>query len=207
MIPQKMPRHLLATFSIIPLLILMAGCAATPGAPSLFVLDSASSPTADHAPQPDAPTLMIKPVMTVAYLNQGGIVYQTGPHHVVIANDNRWASPLSDQLTDNLYAVLAQYLPDTNIVRAQGNKQGQYQLRTRVNQFLGRYDGKAHIAGRWTLMGPKDQTLASHAFIEDVPLKSDGYPALVSSLATGWQHVGHDMALALRNTLRSHAGS
>lgn len=183
-------------------LALVAGCATTTSSPSLFVLDSSAGPAAP-APQPGAPTLMVTPVSTASYLDQGGLVYQTGPHKVVIANDNRWASPLSGQLTDDLYATLEQRLSGINVVRASGHRHDVYQLQTHVDQFLGHYDGKAHIAGRWTLIGPNGDTLAARAFTRRVPLKSDGYPALVSSLSSGWHAIGRDMAPALAQTIKS----
>lgn len=183
-------------------LALIAGCATTTNSPSLFVLDSGSAP-ATTAPRPGAPTLMVAPVSTASYLDQGGLVYQTGPHKVVIANDNRWASSLSGQLTDDLYATLEQRLSGINVVRASSHQHGVYQLRTRVDQFLGHYDGKAHIAGRWTLVGPDGETLAGRAFTRRVPLKTDGYPALVNSLSSGWHAIGRSMAPALAQTIKS----
>jgi uncharacterized lipoprotein YmbA len=150
---------------------------------------------------------MVAPVATAAYLNQSGIVYQTEPHQIVIANNNRWASPLTKQLTDSLYATLEKRLSNVNIVRVNATQKGLYVLYTRVDQFTGRYDGKAIVSGRWKLVGPQDKTLASHAFIKDVALQADGYPALVSSLASGWQRVARAMIPALDQALHSQSGA
>ncbi|MGB7755796.1 MAG: ABC-type transport auxiliary lipoprotein family protein [Salinisphaera sp.] len=183
-------------------LVVLAGCATTQSSPSLFVLDAGAS-APDTTPQPGAPTLMIAPVATASYLDQGGIVYQTGPHKVVIANDNRWASSLSGQLTDDLYITLDRRLPGVNVVRTSSNRQGLYQLQTRVDQFLGHYDGKAHIAGHWTLVGPKGETLAGRAFEKTVPLPADGYPALVNSLSSGWQDIARGIGPTLAGAMNS----
>lgn len=200
--PRSSLRRLAAVAGLGVSLVLLAGCATTPSSPSLFVLDAGAS-APDTTPQPGAPTLMIAPVAAASYLDQGGIVYQTGPHKVVIANDNRWASSLSGQLTDDLYTTLARRLPGVNVVRANGNQQGLYQLQTRVDQFLGHYDGKAHIAGRWTLVGPNGKTLAGRAFEKTVALPADGYPALVNSLSSGWQDIARGMRPALAGALDS----
>jgi uncharacterized lipoprotein YmbA len=185
----------------------LAGCATSSTAPSLFVLDAGKAPAAKHTPRPGAPTLAIKPVATAAYLRHGGIVYQTKPHRLVIADHNRWASPLSDQLSDGLYAALVRRLPDVKIVRNGGSGKARYILKTRVDQFAGRYDGKAVIRGQWTLADREGKTLAGRAFSEHVALKSDGYPALVKSLSKGWQRVTRTMASALKHALRRHGGS
>ncbi|AWN14642.1 membrane integrity-associated transporter subunit PqiC [Salinisphaera sp. LB1] len=183
-------------------LIALTGCATTQRSPSLFVLDAGAS-ASDTTPQPGAPTLMIAPVTTASYLDQGGIVYQTGPHKVVIANNNRWASSLSRQLTDDLYATLNQRLAGVNVVPASGDQNGRFRLQTHVDQFLGHYDGAAHIAGRWTLVGPKGKILDGHAFEKTVPLAGDGYPALVDSLSRGWQDIARGMVRALTDKLAS----
>ena len=195
-------RRLVAALGLGISLGVLAGCATTQSSPSLFVLDAGAT-APDNPSQPGAPTLVIAPVTTASYLDQGGIVYQTGPHKVVIANDNRWASSLSGQLTDDLYATLTRRLPDVNIVRASGNQQALYGLQTRVDQFLGHYDGKAHIAGRWTLVGPNGKTLAGRAFEKTVPLAADGYPALVNSLSSGWRNIARGMAPAVSGALDS----
>lgn len=193
-------RHLPAVAGSALALALISGCASTSTSPSLFVLDNAG-PSPDHTTPAAAKTLLVAPVATASYLDQGGIVYQTGPHRVVIANDNRWASSLSGQLTDNLYATLDRDLSGVNVVRSDDNHSHSYQVQTRVDRFLGNYDGDALIAGRWTLVGPDGQTLASHDFSRSVKLATDGYPALVSSLSNGWQTVGADMARAMAPAL------
>lgn len=182
--------------------ILLGGCASSSAtAPSLFVLDSGSLHATPGSHEAGAPTLMVMPVSTAAYLSKGGIVYQTQPHRVVIARDNRWASPLADQLTDDLRQTLDKELSGVNIVKANSRQDDAYLLDTEVDQFLGRYDGKAHIAGQWSLTSPGGQQIANRKFNETVPLKTDGYPALVDSLAQGWHNVGRKLAETLQRVL------
>lgn len=199
---RSLLRRLAATAGLGLALAILAGCATPSSSSSLYVLGDNSTAAPDHSPQPGAPTLRIAPVTTAAYLDQSGIVYQTGPHRVVVAHNHRWASPISKQLTDTLYSTLDQQLSNINVVRASDEQQDSYRLRTRIEQFSGHYDGNAHIAGRWTLVAPDGQTLASHAFNRGVPLKNDGYPALVTSLSSGWQSIGHAMARTIERTLR-----
>src|SRR5690625_7860802 len=90
----RFPNSLIAAIVLMLSVGLIGGCASSSQPASLFVLDTA---TDDHAPRhtaptANAPTIMVMPVATAAYLNQGGIVYQTDPHQVVIAQNNRWAS-------------------------------------------------------------------------------------------------------------------
>ena len=93
---------------------LVAGCASAPSDSALFVLDDGPAP-ASGAPISGAPTLSVNPVMVADYLNRGGLVFQTAPYKVVIANNNRWAAPLAGQLTDTLYNVLSRRLRQVNV--------------------------------------------------------------------------------------------
>ncbi|RJS94312.1 membrane integrity-associated transporter subunit PqiC [Salinisphaera sp. Q1T1-3] len=184
-------------------LALLAGCATSgDSSPSLFVLDSGPTPAAGGT-RPGSPSLMVAPVVTASYLNQGGIVYQTAPHRVVVANNNRWAAPLAGQLTDTLYNVLSRRLNRINVRRATSNQHGLYQLQTRIDRFYGSQDGNAHIAGQWQLTAPDGQLVRRDNFDRTIPLASDGYPALVSSLSQGWQAVAADMAPPLSASLPS----
>lgn len=187
---------------------ILSGCAGSPQSASLFVLDTATDlPTHSVSPPASAPIVMIMPVETAAYLNQGGIVYQTNPHQVVIAQNNRWASPLSHQLTDSLYTTLEQKLPGIHVVRVGSSHSKTYKLQTYIDQFLGRYSGKAYIAGSWSLTSGDGKTLGHQKFTQSISLESDGYPALVTSLANGWQHIMESMASDINPLIRAKTGS
>lgn len=189
-------------FVVASLTLAVSGCATPSSGPSLFMLDAGHSASGDTQHN-TAATLVVQPVTLAPYLDQDGIVYQTAPYRVVVANDNRWAAPLAGELTDSLYVTLSQRLDDVALQRAgtDGSPASAYRLRTRVDEFIGHFDGSAHIAGQWSLVGPDGATLATQSFERRVPLDEDGYAALVASLARGWRLIGADMAPALQQRL------
>jgi len=174
----------------------LAGCASSGGPPSMFLLDAAQ--TSPGANRVSGPILIVDPVSVAPFLSENGIVYQTEPHRVVIANNNRWASPLDSQLTDALYTSLSQALTDVS-VRQYGRQAdaSALHLSTHVDEFMGHYDGQAHIAGRWQLIDASGAVRASRQFEQRVPLDSDGYDSLVDRLSEGWRNTANDMAPAL----------
>lgn len=193
-------------FAAASLALVISGCATPSTGPSLFMLDS-GHPAAGDTQRDTAATLVVQPVTLAPYLDQDGIVYQTAPYRVVVANDNRWAAPLAGELTDSLYVTLSQRLDDVELERAatDGSPSSAYRLRTRVDEFIGHFDGSAHIAGQWSLVGPHGTTRATQSFERRVPLDEDGYAALVASLARGWRQIGADMAPALQQQLHDNA--
>lgn len=193
-------RRVAGLFCILATTLVLSACASSGSPPALFVLDGSQAPTASAHP-PDAPTLMIAPVSVVPYLDQGGIVYQSAPYRVVIANNNRWAAPLPGALTDSLYSRLTAHLNGINLIRATTHHRDIYTLQTRVDEFGGHYDGRAHIAGQWSVVSPDGHSVLSHSFDRQIPLDQDGYAALVASLSKGWQQVADDMAPTLQNSV------
>lgn len=182
----------------------LAGCASSGGSPSLFVLDSGQMPATTVHPA-NAPQVMIDPVSVAPYLDQGGIVYQSAPYRVVIANNNRWAAPLPGALTNDLYSRLITRLHNINLIHATTHHRDVYTVQTQVDEFGGHFDGKAHVAGQWSLVAPNGHTLFTRAFNKQIPLAEDGYPALVASLSKGWHQIADEMAPALQKTVTSQA--
>lgn len=188
------------TCSVILASLLLAGCAGSPGSPSLFLLDSQTR--GDHpAVAEKAPRLVVKPVTLAKFLDQDGIIYQTEPHRIVIAQENRWAAPLSSQLSDILYKTLAHDVTQARVKKYPDRKQKSYQLQTRIDQFMGHYDGKAHVAGQWQLQDPEGQTIRQHHFATTVALPRDGYPALISSLSQSWNKLSRQIAHSIQAEL------
>ena len=197
---MTMTSRLAACLSLLTLAFL-AGCASAPDAgTSLFVLDDGPAPAAG-TPIDNAPTLAVGQVAVADYLNQGGIVFQTAPYKVVIANNNRWAAPLAGQLTDTLYNVISQRLRNVNVQRGKARGDSAYELITRVEKFYGSEDGQAHIAGVWMLRNDQGALLRRENFQRDVDLDQDGYPALVDKLSQGWLEVAAGMAPPLSASL------
>ena len=195
-----MTTRLAACLSLLTMAFL-AGCASAPEAgTSLFVLDDGPAPAAG-APVDNAPTLAVGQVAVADYLNQGGIVFQTAPYKVVIANNNRWAAPLAGQLTDTLYNVVSRRLREVNVQRGKARGDSAYELVTRGEKFYGSEDGQAHIAGACTFIDADGALIRQDNFKRDVDLAADGYPALVDKLSQGWQEIAADMAPPLAASL------
>jgi len=184
--------------------LVLTGCAGSASSPSLFVLDTTHASSASPSKPAARAQLVVAPVQIARMLDESGIVYQTGAHRVVIANHNRWAAPLGGQLRDSLIATLDGALTDIQIVRAvEPGTTPAFVLQTRVDQFMGHYDGHARITGEWQLDDPEGQTLLRQRFTREVPLADDGYEALVESLSAGWRATALAIAPAVQHTALS----
>ena len=135
--------------------------------------------------------LWISRVNVADFLAGNGVVYQTSDVEYVTAGNHLWASPLAQQLQQNLLMALGNALPGT-LVSASQLPGDQDTLEVNVTGFHGRYDGKAVIRGEWLLT--HNGTVSRFPFDVTLNQPEDGYDVLVRTLAQGWQQVGENIA-------------
>lgn len=147
-------------------------------------MDTASAGTA-------ARTLWISHIALADVLSSSGLVYQTSDVRFNIASNNLWASPLDQQLQQALIASLNTRLSGW-VVSAQPLGKTPAALNVTVKAFHGRYDGKAVLQGEWIFT--ERERVLRQPFNLVLPLRDDGYDALVNTLAQGWQQVAQSIA-------------
>ncbi|WHS97466.1 MAG: Intermembrane transport lipoprotein PqiC [Pantoea stewartii] len=137
------------------------------------------------------PTLWVQQITVPDYLAGNGLVYQTSDVKYVIAANNLWASPLDQQLQQTLITNLTKALPGRLVTQTLIGQEHDT-LSVTVNDFQGRYDGKAVISGQWTL--EHQGRFTKQAFNLVLPQREDGYDSLVKTLAQGWQKIAQQIA-------------
>lgn len=169
--------------SLLALLVslLLAGCASVPDQPARQYL----LPAAAEAPVETAARLPTLDLRLARYLDQGGIVLQSGPVAVRTARQHRWADPLPAQLRRALLVHLSK----------EGAAVGG-RLTITVVKFQGSGDGRALIAGHWHYQGA-DGSRRQGRFDTSRPLVRDGYEALVTQLDAGWAAVAKGISTRL----------
>jgi len=149
------------------------------------MIPTAGQPVAVAGAGDNTRPLWVEPVTVPDYLSGNGVAYQTSDVQYVIAVNNLWASPLDQQLQQTLVSYLGQLLPGRLVSGSMTGSSDYDTLSVTVTGFHGRYDGKAVISGAWILQRG-DQTLRQ-PFSLILPQPKDGYPALIRTLAAGWQ--------------------
>lgn len=164
---------------LLTLTLLLGGCLHAPATLNHHYL----LPAAGQAAAPG--TLPMIELRLASYLDQDGVMVQTGPVQVRAARQHRWADPLPDQLRRALIVHLGRRsLPAggrlvVEVVRFQGNGQGQ-----------------AQVAGRWWYRDAQGHEQSAR-FQEQRPLHEDGYPELVKQLDAAWAAVAERIGARL----------
>jgi len=138
--------------------------------------------------------LWVQTVQLSGILAANGITYQTSDVNYVNANNHLWASPLEQQLMQNLVNQLSIMLPN-RLVSAQPLENRPDSLNVFLTAFHGRYDAKVIIQGNWIYKS--DKVIIKRDFSLLLDQDENGYSALVRTLARGWTQVGQSIASQL----------
>lgn len=178
----------------IPLALILAvtACSSTPET-RYYQLPVAGSNTVVSSQTFSRP-IWVEAVSIPDYLAGNGVVYQSNDVQYVIAANNRWASPLDQQLQQTLVSNLSRELPGA-VVSSSPLGQQHDTLNVTVTGFHGRYDGRAVISGVWMLQ--HEGRIEKRAFMLALPQSEDGYDSLVRTLSQGWQQISTQIANAI----------
>ena len=141
--------------------------------------------------------LWVQTVQLFGILAANGITYQTSDVNYVNAANHLWASPLEQQLMQNLVNQLSMALPD-RLVSAQPLENKLDSLNVILTAFHGCYDGKVIIQGNWIYKS--DKGIIKRDFSLQLDQEENGYSALVRTLARGWAQVGQSIANQLASS-------
>ncbi len=174
---------------------LLCACTSQPAKVAHYTLPIDSMASEQQDAQPVFVELGIE---TGGYLSSPGIVYQTSELEIESAYAHRWADSLTAQLRRTLKdRLLDSYGGYRFVDRMSGNPHKAYHVHIALDRFQGHYDGSAIVSGQWIIRDAANEYLAGDQFHVKTPLETDGYPALVRSLAQGWQSVIDEIATRL----------
>lgn len=92
-----------------------------------------------------------------------------------------------------MVSLLANECPREASVNIPAQQPLTFPLTLSFNEFHGRYSGDALIGGHWRISKSSGEQVLQADFHYDVPLASDGYPALVESLSLGLEKLARDI--------------
>ena len=174
--------------------VLAAGCATPP--PFRFYTLSA---VAAAAPTPSTLVVALGPVTVPAMVDRPEIVVATGPNEVRLDDFNRWASPLSDNLSNVLAEDLALLLGTPRVIRFPQPLAADpdYRVAVDVRAFDSTLGESASVDALWTVRRTKDKrTQTGHTSVR-VAVADTSYKTLAAAHSQAVAKVGRDIAEAI----------
>lgn len=196
-------------FSVIAFAFLLTGCATTQVPSNEYLLmDSDTAALAKPVSPSVASNKAVKlgvqllPIKVADYLAGNEMVLVSKKGEVFRSQQNLWAEPLASQLNRLTIQAFIKRLPNIEWYGQQPLVSSLDRLSIEVDTFYGDLSGKVQIAGRWRLLSPTGDLLASKEFVAQGALQNSGYPALVQTLGSVWfQKVIDPMADTINSTL------
>ena len=116
------------------------------------------------------------------YLDQSGIVLQTGPDEIRAARQHLWAEPLDSALRIYLRDAVSADLAYPVSGDSARRQTWDYRIDVGVDQFHGSLAGDVMIDASWIIMDTSTQKeLTRHRFQQQSAQADDGYESLVAS--------------------------
>jgi len=145
----------------------------------------------------------IGPVAIPDYLDRPQILTRTGPRELKLAEFDRWAGSLEQDvsrvLAENLSALLA---PDNVIVLRWGRDAYPFPAKYRVGVDVTRFEGtigdSVTLAARWSVSHEEDRKiLVVQESIVKEPVEGQDYDALVGAMSRALAGLSREIAAAI----------
>lgn len=158
------------------LLLLVAACSAQPTRTTTYLLRADSD--TQSGPTVPAGDIAFGKLQIARYIDQPGLVLQTGAGEVHVARYHQWAEPLRASLESLLQAEISRQLGRD--IRFQPDGPVGTRIDVIIDQLHGTADGEAVLVASWRLRRAAGEDEV-HRFVGSEPLARDGYPALVEA--------------------------
>jgi uncharacterized protein len=188
------------------LLLIMTGCAGTPNS-RFYLLESLSGAPAPRgmAPLSPAVTIGLGPVTLPDYLDRPQILTRTHQNVVLLAEFDRWAEPLSSNVSRTLAENLIFLLHNDSVAPYPwpGSIDVTYQVLVDVYRFDGILGEKVWLDAQWSVQGKKGKNVLLQKRTTLVePVDGPSFGDLVSAQSRALGSLGREIASALQNLSR-----
>jgi len=148
----------------------------------------------------------VGPVKVADYLERSQIVTRATPSEVKLADFDRWAEPLAQNiprvLADNLSALLCTKM--VLVFPWRGAIPIDYQIEVEILRLDGNLGGNVTLEAQWMAFGPKDlrKLVAIKRSTFREPLDGQDYQALVSAESRAIAKLSQEIARTLRDQMK-----
>jgi uncharacterized lipoprotein YmbA len=177
-------------------LLLMTGCAGKPPETAYFLLRA----DATEAATMSEGDVGIGRIEVAKYIDQPGIVLQTGPHQINVAHQNLWAEPLVTSVRSTLAVQISKVLGSRVQEDASAWKDWRLRVDVRIDQLHGSEDGRALLVASWSIRDvASGKSVGEGRFASNESLPESGYPGLVAGTLSLLDALAGEIGLAAKS--------
>jgi uncharacterized protein len=189
----------LALVSLGGLLLGLEACTSTPS--RFYILNALSASEATPVTgATQGPVIGVGPITMPKYLDRPQIVTRTGSHQLALAEFDRWAEPLQDNVARVLAENLALLIPTDQVLRYAWPQSAtlDYQVTVEVLQFEGWLGGESRLLALWSILDGAELPLWSQRAALNAPVSGREYEAMVVAMNQLLDWLSRDLASAIQ---------
>lgn len=188
--------------TLLPVLLLsLSGCFGTTPPAQFYLLEPIGDAGGQVIPAATGtkPLVALAPVHVPEYVDRPQIVTATGKNAYRLAEFDRWAEPLNDNITRVLQQDMAALVPADVVLSNTSPRAKQAQFRVSVNilEFHVDPQDQARLVTQWQILRG-EKTIAGRLSSYRTPAAHDDYSAGVAALNVCLQNLSRDLAAELR---------
>jgi uncharacterized lipoprotein YmbA len=189
-------------FSLVLLLVWLAGCA-TPSPPSRFYRLQGTLPPAampqSRIPGQSLPLIGVGPVQLASYLDRPQMVERSTPHRLKLHEFDRWAGPLQENAIQVLSDVMQRELAGAQVIGYpwHSSVRPDYEVVVTINRFE-RQGGRVRLEAGWTLLAqPQGRLVRLGRQPFESAVGSGDIEAMVAAASATLEQLGRTLAAEL----------
>lgn len=183
----------------------LSGCGSSPDT-RFYVLSTALEPARPLAGTEQGIAVGVGPIALPEYLDRPQIVTRTDQNELQLAEFDKWAESLKDNVTEVLAENLALALPSRNVAAYPWKRAAQldYQVVVKVIRFESGSGGESTLNARWSVWsgdGKSELLVRESRYVE--PAGGKDYRATVAAMSRALGRFSRDVADAIKGLRRS----
>ena len=189
----------LALVTLGGLLLGLEACTSTPS--RFYILSSLSaSETIPATAAEQGPVIGVGPITLPKYLDRPQIVTRAGSNQLALAEFDRWAEPLQDNVARVLAENLARLIPTDQVLLHAWPRSAtlDYQVTVEVLHFEGWLGGESRLLALWSILDGAELTLWSQRASLNAPVRGREYEAMVVAMNQLLEWLSRDLASAIQ---------
>lgn len=198
-----MIKHTSVATAAIAAMLMLGGCGSTPATRYYVIAPTVEAPLR-NAPSPL--TVVVRDVRLPQYLDRQQIVTRGSEHRLQVADHDKWASDLRQDMMRVLAENLGRLLESERVIAAPHRlrQAPDYRVEVEVQRFERGADGRVVLVARWSLLRGGDgevlvDRMASHAVAIDGNAGSaEPYDAVVAAMSRVYGELARTIAAAIR---------
>lgn len=191
-------RRLASIAALCAITALTAGCASPPS--RFYTLSPVATPTGAPTAKPLNVSVLVGPVSIPALLNQPQMVVNMGPNQVAFDQFNRWAAPLSDDISrvvaHDLMAMLG--TPRVSLFQQSLNADADYRVAIDVQGFESALGEAATLDAAWIVRRTRDGKAQAGRTSVREPASGNGFDAIAAAHSRALARLGQDVTDVVR---------